>query len=132
MEEVVAIAHARGIRLGEDVIPGQGARGELAASGTASILRDIVTGGPSELEEIIGAVVPLVEQKGVSTPTMNCVYAEDDHQDAESFEDGQEAVFGREACKGFGVVARCGVAEKHVAAARNLTWHVGGQPSNNC
>jgi hypothetical protein len=46
--------------------------------------------------------------------------AADDQGDAESCEDGQEAVIGREAGKGFGVVARCGVAEKHVAAARNL------------
>jgi hypothetical protein len=51
--------------------------------------------------------------------------AADDHGDAESFEDGQEAVIGREAGKGFGVVARCGVAEKHVAAARNLNMACG-------
>jgi hypothetical protein len=58
--------------------------------------------------------------------------AADDHGDAESFEDGQEAVIGREAGEGFGVVARCGVAEKHVAARPGIsTWHVGGQPSNN-
>jgi hypothetical protein len=40
--------------------------------------------------------------------------------DAESYEDGQEAVIGREAGKGFGVVARCGVAEKRVAARRAI------------
>jgi hypothetical protein len=51
--------------------------------------------------------------------------AADDHGDAESFEDGQEPVIGREAGKGFGVVARCGVAEKHVAAARNLNMACG-------
>lgn len=51
--------------------------------------------------------------------------AADDHGDAESFEDGQEAVIGREAGKGCGVVARCGVAEKHLAAARNLNMACG-------
>jgi hypothetical protein len=51
--------------------------------------------------------------------------AADDHGDAEFFEDGQEPVIGREAGKGFGIVARCGVAEKHVAAARNLNMACG-------
>ena len=46
--------------------------------------------------------------------------AADDHGDAESFEDGQEAVVGREAGKDLGVVARCGVAEKNIAEAWNL------------
>jgi len=76
MEEVVAVAHARGIRLGDDVIPGTLAFVDsLPASGTASMQRDIVEGRPSELEEIIGAVVRLGDQKGVPTPTMDCVYA---------------------------------------------------------
>ena len=46
--------------------------------------------------------------------------AADDHGDADFFEDGQEAVFGREAGKDVGVVTRSGVAEKHVAEAGNL------------
>ena len=54
-----------------------------------------------------------------------------DHGDTESFEDGQKAVIGREAGKDLGVIARCGVAEKHVAEAGISTWHVGGQPSNS-
>jgi len=76
MGEVVAVAHARGIRLGEDVIPRTLAFVEsLPASGTASMQRDIVDGRRSELEEIIGAVIRLGDQSGVSTPTMHCVYA---------------------------------------------------------
>jgi 2-dehydropantoate 2-reductase len=76
MEEVVAVAHARGIRLGEDVIPRTLAFVEsLPASETASMQRDIVDGRRSELEYIIGAVVRLGDQTGVSTPTMDCVYA---------------------------------------------------------
>ena len=46
--------------------------------------------------------------------------AADDHGDAESLEDGQEEVIGRETGKDLGVVARCGVAEKHAAEAGNL------------
>src|SRR5208282_274266 len=49
-------------------------RGE-PASGTASMQRDIVDGRRSELEEIIGAVVRLGDQRGTPTPTMDCVYA---------------------------------------------------------
>jgi 2-dehydropantoate 2-reductase len=37
--------------------------------------RDIVDGRRSELEEIIGAVVRLGDQRGTPTPTMDCVYA---------------------------------------------------------
>jgi 2-dehydropantoate 2-reductase len=74
--EVVAVAHARGIRLGEDLILRTLAFVEsLPAIGTASMQRDIVDGRQSELEEIIGAVVRLGDQRGVSTPTMDCVYA---------------------------------------------------------
>jgi hypothetical protein len=46
--------------------------------------------------------------------------AADHRRGAKSFEDGQEAVFGREGGKDFGVVARCGMAEKDVAKAGNL------------
>jgi hypothetical protein len=75
-DKVVAVARARGIRLGEDVIPRTLAFVEsLPASGTASMQRDIVDGRPSELEEIIGAVVRLGDQIGVPTPTTDCVYA---------------------------------------------------------
>jgi hypothetical protein len=55
----------------------------------------------------------------------------DDHGDVESFEDRQEAVIGRKAGKDVGVVARCGVAEQHIAEAGNRARHVGGQPSNS-
>jgi len=51
---------------------------------------------------------------------LNVGMAADDHGDAESFEDGQEAVTGSEASKDLGVVARCGVAEKDIAEAGNL------------
>jgi hypothetical protein len=66
MEEVLAVAHARGIQLGEDVITRTLVFVEsLPASGTASMQRDIVDGRRSELEEIIGAVVRLGDQRGI-------------------------------------------------------------------
>jgi len=76
MEEVVAVAHARGIPLGEDVIARTLAFVEsLPTGGTTSMQRDIADGKRSELEEIIGAVVRLGNQRGVQTPTMECIYA---------------------------------------------------------
>ena len=76
MEEVVSVADARGIQLGEDVIARTLALVEsVPASGTVSMQRDIADGKPSELEQIIGAIVRLGDQRGVPTPTMECVYA---------------------------------------------------------
>lgn len=76
MEEVTAVARVRGIRLSEDVVPRTMAFVEsLPAGGTASMQRDIADGKPSELEEMIGAVVRFGNQGGVSTPAMDCVYA---------------------------------------------------------
>jgi hypothetical protein len=46
--------------------------------------------------------------------------AADDQRGAEPFKDGPKAVIWREAGKDVSVVARCGVAEKHVAEAENL------------
>jgi 2-dehydropantoate 2-reductase len=70
------VAHARGIRLGEDIVARTLSFVEsLPASGTASMQRDIAAGRPSELEEIVGAVIRLGDQKGVPTPTMDYIYA---------------------------------------------------------
>ena len=77
MEEVVAVANARSIQLREDVVARTLAFVEksMPAGGTASMQRDIASGRPSELEEIVGAVIRLGDQRGVPTPTMDCVYA---------------------------------------------------------
>jgi 2-dehydropantoate 2-reductase len=75
MEEVVAVACARGIRFREDLITRTLAFVDgLPASATPSMQRDIAAGRPSELEEMIGAVVRLGDQVGVRTPAMNSVY----------------------------------------------------------
>jgi 2-dehydropantoate 2-reductase len=76
MEEISAVARARGIQLSEDIVTRTIAFVEsLPPSGTASMQRDIADGKPSELEEIIGAVVRFGDQAGVPTPAMDCVYA---------------------------------------------------------
>jgi len=76
MEEIVTVAHALGIRLRENVVNRTLAFVEsLPPRGTASMQRDITDGKRSELEEIVGAVVRLGDQKGVPTPTMDYVYA---------------------------------------------------------
>jgi 2-dehydropantoate 2-reductase len=76
MEEVAAVARALGIRLSEDIVTRTiGFVESLPASRTASMQRDIADGKPSELEEIIGAVVRFGDQRGVPTPVMDYVYA---------------------------------------------------------
>jgi 2-dehydropantoate 2-reductase len=76
MEESVAVARTRGIKVCDDAVARTIAFIEsLPASGTASMQRDIANGKPSELEEIIGAVVRFGDQTGVATPVMDFVYA---------------------------------------------------------
>jgi 2-dehydropantoate 2-reductase len=53
MEEVVTVARARGVQLGEDLVARTSAFVEsMPAGGTSSMQRDIAGGRPSELEEI--------------------------------------------------------------------------------
>jgi 2-dehydropantoate 2-reductase len=76
IEEVVAVARARGVRLSDDVVARTVALVEsMPASGTTSMQRDIVDGRPSELEQIIGAVIRLGEERKVRTPAMEYIYA---------------------------------------------------------
>jgi 2-dehydropantoate 2-reductase len=76
MEEVVSVAEAQGIQLGKDVIARSLAFVESTpANATLSMQRDIADGKPSELEQILGAIVRLGDRGGVPTPTMECVYA---------------------------------------------------------
>jgi 2-dehydropantoate 2-reductase len=76
MEEVCAVAVARGIRLKGDVAGQTLAFVEtIPSAGTASMQRDIAEGKPSELEAIIGAVVRFGDQAGVATPAMDYIYA---------------------------------------------------------
>jgi 2-dehydropantoate 2-reductase len=76
MEEIAAVACARGVRLPDDAV----ARGlayvdGMPAEGTASMQRDVEAGRPSELEAILGAVGRLGREAAVPTPALDLVYA---------------------------------------------------------
>ena len=75
MDEVVAVAQARGIALVEEAISRTMALIDgLPPGGTASMQRDIVAGRPSELEAQNGAVVRLGQEVDVATPVHTFIY----------------------------------------------------------
>ncbi len=75
MEEIVAVARARGIALPPEAIPQTMALVEgLPPGGTASMQRDIMAERPSELESQSGAVVRLGREVGVETPLHAFIY----------------------------------------------------------
>lgn len=76
LEEVDAVARARGVALPADAVARTLSRyDELPAEGTASMQRDVAAGRPSELHEQTGAVVRLGEEAGVSIPVHRFLYA---------------------------------------------------------
>jgi len=77
MHEVAAVAAARGIELPPDAIASTMQRIDgLPDDATASMHRDIVDGRPSELHELIGAVVRLGRDAHVATPVSAELYAQ--------------------------------------------------------
>ncbi|HJU92105.1 MAG TPA: 2-dehydropantoate 2-reductase [Pyrinomonadaceae bacterium] len=93
MEEIYALAHARGIKLPGDSIDAAMANVDsLPEDATSSMQRDIAAGKPSELESQNGAVVRLAEEAGVAVPTHELIY--------ETLKPAEEkARLGREAVK---------------------------------
>ena len=76
MQEIVAVAHKRGVALPEDAIEKRLAFIDSLAPGViASMQRDILEGRPSELESQNGAVVRMGKALGVPTPTHDFIYA---------------------------------------------------------
>jgi len=76
MAEVAEVAAARGVALPADAVQLTLARiDELPADGTSSMHRDLVDGRPSELHELLGAVVRLGREAGVATPVSAELYA---------------------------------------------------------
>jgi 2-dehydropantoate 2-reductase len=75
MEEIFALAHARGIQLPanavETVMTGVNALPEAA---TSSMQRDIAAGKPSELESQNGAVVRMARESEIEVPTHQLIY----------------------------------------------------------
>jgi 2-dehydropantoate 2-reductase len=77
MHEIAALAAARGAALPPDVVATTLQRiDELPDDATASMHRDIVDGRPSELHELIGAVVRLGREAHVATPVSAALYAQ--------------------------------------------------------
>ena len=75
MQEILAVARARGVPLSDEVVADRLAFiDSLDPEGTTSLQRDIVEGKPSELEAWNGAVVRLGREAGVSTPLHEFIY----------------------------------------------------------
>ena len=75
MEEIYALAHARGIKLPSDSIQKvMSAVDGLPEDATSSMQRDIAAGKPSELEAQNGAVVRMARESGVEVPTHTRIY----------------------------------------------------------
>src|SRR6476661_4460324 len=67
--EVVDVARARGISLPDDEAPRSAAYIDtLPAAMTPSFLRDLESGGPTELDTLSGAVSRLAAEAGIDTP----------------------------------------------------------------
>jgi 2-dehydropantoate 2-reductase len=76
MEEIQAVARAKGIRLGEDVVSRTMAFVDgLPAGSLPSMMRDILDGKPSELEYQNGAVVRMGQESGTPTPVNTFIYS---------------------------------------------------------
>lgn len=76
MQEIQAVAAARGVGLAADVIATtMGFIDKLPPAGTASMQRDIIEGRPSELDSQNGAVVRLGAAAGVDVPVNRFLYA---------------------------------------------------------
>jgi len=75
MEEIYALAHARGIKLPPDSIDiVMAGVDSLPEDATSSMQRDIAAGKPSELESQNGAVVRMAREAGIDVPTHAFIY----------------------------------------------------------
>jgi 2-dehydropantoate 2-reductase len=76
MEEIAAVARARGVRLAPDaVVRSLATVDRFAAEGKASMQRDIEAGRPSELLDQTGAVVRLGREASVPVPVNALLFA---------------------------------------------------------
>ena len=76
MEEIAALARARGITLAEEVVRDSLAfLDRLPPGTTSSMQRDMAAGRPSELEDLCGAVVRMGREAGIATPANAHLYA---------------------------------------------------------
>jgi len=76
IEEIIAVASARGVQLAPDAVDATlGRYDSLAPDATSSLQRDIMQGKPSELDAQLGAVVRMGRAAGVPTPIHDLLYA---------------------------------------------------------
>jgi len=76
INEVAAVAKAKGVTLDKDVVDTTLAFIDSSAPGIKpSMQRDVESGKPSELEAMIGAVIRLGTEYNVPTPVMKFTYA---------------------------------------------------------
>ena len=75
MQEIYALARARGINLPPDSVDTvMAAVDALSEDATSSMQRDIAAGKPSELESQNGAVVRMAHEAGIEVPTHTLIY----------------------------------------------------------
>jgi 2-dehydropantoate 2-reductase len=75
LHELVAVARARGVDLGDDAVAKTWERYDaMAPLSTASMQRDIMEGKPSELDSQLGAIVRLAREHGVPAPATTFLY----------------------------------------------------------
>ena len=75
MEEIYALAHARGIKLpANSVDTVMASVDSLPEEATSSMQRDVAAGKPSELESQNGAVVRMAREAGIDVPTHTLIY----------------------------------------------------------
>src|SRR5205085_12518362 len=76
VEEVFAVAAARGVTLADDAVAQTLARFDaLPPDATSSLQRDVMEGKPSELEAQLGAVVRMAAAANVPVPVCTMLYA---------------------------------------------------------
>lgn len=75
LEEIVALAKARGVDLGPDAVAKTWQRYDgMALDATSSLQRDVMDGKPSELDAQLGAIVRLARESGVAVPVSETLY----------------------------------------------------------
>lgn len=75
LREVLQLANARGVDLGDDAIERTWQRYDgMAPDATSSMQRDIMDGKPSELDAQLGAIVRLARESGVDVPVSAMIY----------------------------------------------------------
>ncbi len=76
LREMIAIAAAHGVNLGDDAVERTLQRFDgMAPDSTSSLQRDILEGKPSELEAQVGAIVRMARAAKVAIPVCETLYA---------------------------------------------------------